>query len=108
MLEYKEKFAVRQRREKDIWQNLFEFLLVESSKEFGEKEILKEAKKKKWVGANSYEIEYVSPVFKQQLSHQLIKGRFTKLKLYRKTRVALRCIMDSKKGIKEICFPNVY
>ena len=53
-------------------------------------------------------LEYVSPVFKQQLSHQLIKGRFTKLKLYGKPELPVRCVMGSKKGIEEICFPNVY
>ena len=105
LLEYKEKLAIRQRREKDIWQNLFEFLLVESSKEFGEKEILKETKKKKWVGANSYEIEYVSPVFKQQLSHQLIKGRFTKLKLYGKPELPPDVVWVPKKELKKYAFP---
>jgi len=105
LLEYKEKFAVRQRHAKDIWHNLFEFLLVESGKEFGEKEIVKEAKKKKWIGANSYEIEYVSPVCKQQLSHQLIKGRFTKLKLHRKPELPPDILWIRKKELKKYAFP---
>jgi len=105
LLEYKEKFAVRQRQAKDIWHNLFEFLLVESGKEFGEKEIVKEAKKKKWIGANSYEIEYVSPVCKQQLSHQLIKGRFTKLKLHRKPELPPDILWIRKKELKKYAFP---
>ena len=50
LLEYKEKFAVRQRHEKDIWHNLFEFLLVESSKEFGKKEICKGSKQEEMGG----------------------------------------------------------
>jgi len=105
LLEYKEKFAVRQRQAKDIWHNLFEFLLVESGKEFGEKEIVKEAKKKKWIGANSYEIEYVSSVCKQQLSHQLIKGRFTKLKLHRKPELPPDILWIRKKELKKYAFP---
>jgi len=105
LLEYKEKFAVRQRHAKDIWHNLFEFLLVESGKEFDEKEIVKEAKKKKWIGANSYEIEYVSPVCKQQLSHQLIKGRFTKLKLHRKPELPPDILWIRKKELKKYAFP---
>ena len=105
LLEYKEKFAVRQRQAKDIWHNLFEFLLVESGKEFDEKEIVKEAKKKKWIGANSYEIEYVSPVCKQQLSHQLIKGRFTKLKLHRKPELPPDILWIRKKELKKYAFP---
>ena len=105
LLEHKGKLAIRQRHEKDIWQSLFEFLLVESSKEFGEKEIIKEVKKKKWVGADSYEIEYVSPVFKQQLSHQLIKGRFTKLKLFRKPELPSDILWIRKKELKKYAFP---
>lgn len=105
LLEYKEKLAVRQRHEKDIWHNLFEFLLVESPKEFGEQEIVKEVKKKKWVTANGYEIEYVSPVFKQQLSHQLIKGRFTKLKLYSKPNLPSDILWIRKKEMDKYAFP---
>jgi len=105
LLEYKERLAVRQRHEKDIWHNLFEFLLVESTKEFGEKEIIKEIKKKKWVGANGYEIEYVSPVFKQQLSHQLIEGRFTKVMLHKKPKLPSDVIWIQKKEIKKYAFP---
>ena len=105
LLEYKEKLAIRQRHEKDIWHNLFEFLLVESGKEFDEKEIVKEVKKKKWMGADDYEIEYVSPLFKQQLSHQLIKGRFTKLKLYTKPNLPSDILWIRKKELDKYAFP---
>ncbi len=105
LLEYKGKVAVRQRRGKDIWHNLFEFLLVESGWAFGEKEIVNEVRKKKWTGANSYEIEYVSPVFKQQLSHQLIEGRFTKLNLHKKPKLPSDVLWIHKKEIKKYAFP---
>jgi A/G-specific adenine glycosylase len=105
LLEHKEEIAVRQRNEKDIWHNLFEFLLVESGKGLDEKEIVKEVKKKRWVGVNDYEIEYVSPVFKQQLSHQLIEGRFTKLKLSKKPELPPDILWIRKKEIKKYAFP---
>ncbi len=105
VLEHKGKLALRQRREKDIWQNLFEFLLVESGKGLNEKQIIKEVKRKKWIDANDYEIEYVSPVFKQQLSHQLIEGRFTKFKLHRKPKLASDILWIQKKEIKKYAFP---
>jgi len=105
LLEHKEKIAVRQRNEKDIWHNLFEFLLVESGRGLDEKEIVKQVKKKNWVGVNDYEIEYVSPVFKQQLSHQLIEGRFTKLKLFKKPELPADVLWIRKKEIKKYAFP---
>ena len=104
LLEHQDKLAVRQRDEKDIWHNLFEFLLVESGKGLDEKEIVKEAKRR-WVGANDYEIEYVSPVFKQQLSHQLIKGRFTKFKLSTKPQLPSDILWIRKKEIEKYAFP---
>jgi A/G-specific adenine glycosylase len=105
LLEYNQKLALRQRLDKDIWHNLFEFLLVESGKEFGEREIVDQVKKKKWIGANNYEIEYVSPIFKQQLSHQLINGRFIKLKLYTKPELPTDVLWVRKKEIKNYAFP---
>lgn len=105
LLEYQGRLAVRQRQGKDIWHNLFEFLLVESGREFGEKEIVSEVKKKKWAGADNYEIEYVSSVFKQQLSHQLIEGRFTKLKLSKKPKLPSDILWIRKKEIANYAFP---
>ena len=105
LLEHKEKLAIRQRLGKDIWYNLFEFLLVESGKRLDEKEIVKEIKRKSWVGANDYEIEYVSAVFKQQLSHQLIEGRFTKIKLFKRPELPPDILWIRKKELKRYAFP---
>ena len=105
LFEHREKIAIRQRDQKDIWHNLFEFLLVQSDKECDKEEIVKEIKRKKWLVANNYEIEYVSPVFKQQLSHQLIKGRFVKLKLHSKPKFPSDVFWIHKKEIKNYAFP---
>jgi len=105
LLEHKAKLAVRQRQEKDVWHNLFEFLLVESNRGLDGREVVKEVKKKRWIGANGYEIEYVSPVFKQQLSHQLIEGRFTKLKLHKKPHLPSDMLWIRKNEIRKYAFP---
>ena len=81
VLEYKNEIAIRQRVEKDIWQDLYEFPLIETEKETDKKNILKQAEKNKWVPKGGYELLAVSPLFKQQLSHQLIAGQFIKLKV---------------------------
>lgn len=105
LLEHRDKLAIRQRLEKDIWHNLFEFLLVESRKGLNETEIIREVKKKRWIGRNGYEIEYVSPVFKQQLSHQLIEGRFAKLKVAEKPELCPDIVWIGKNEIKKYAFP---
>ena len=84
VLEYKNEIAIRHRKEKDIWQDLYELPLIESEKESHKKSILQAAEKKKWVTKKNYELMSISPLFKQQLSHQLIVGQFTKLKLKQK------------------------
>jgi A/G-specific adenine glycosylase len=80
ILEYKNKIAILQRTGKDIWQDLYEFPLIEKANAVDTKTILLEAEKKNWILKKGYEVLSVSRVFKQQLSHQLIAGQFIKLK----------------------------
>ena len=68
--------AIRQRIEKDIWQQLYEFPLVEAKQEQEVADITAAAIKKGWLLKRNFEIASVSPLFKQQLSHQLIAGQF--------------------------------
>ena len=72
IFKYKNKVAIRQRTGKDIWQQLFEFMLIEKNKESGYKQLLKKAEQEGLLIKNEYEVKSVSPVIKQQLSHQLI------------------------------------
>ncbi len=81
LLEYKGRIAIRKRVEKDIWQDLYEFPLIESISENNKKNILQQGIKKKWLPAKDYEILTVSALFKQQLSHQRIAGQFIHIKL---------------------------
>jgi A/G-specific adenine glycosylase len=83
VLEYKNKLAVRQRTGKDIWQGLFDFPLLETAKETGLKEVLRKAEQNNWLSEKKYELVFASPFLKQQLSHQLINGRFIKIRLHR-------------------------
>jgi A/G-specific adenine glycosylase len=85
VMEYENKIAIRRRGNKDIWQDLYEFPLIETVNKCNEKDILKIAEKKKWILKREHEVLSISPIFKQQLSHQLISGQFIKLNLKRKT-----------------------
>ncbi len=106
LLEYKGKLAIRQRIEKDIWHNLFEFLLIESSKELDEKGILKQVKKKGWLEKNEFDVKSISPVFRQLLSHQLIEGRFTKLKILQKPKIPVNTAWVRQVELKNYAFPK--
>jgi A/G-specific adenine glycosylase len=76
LTEYKNSIAIRQRTDKDIWQGLYEFLLIETGKETDVRTIQQQAKKNKWLQKGQYEITSVSSMYKQTLTHQMIAGQF--------------------------------
>lgn len=85
ILEYKNQVAIIQRTGKDIWQDLYEFPLAETTDETSPELILQQAEKNKWLPVKGYEIKAVSAIYKQQLSHQLIAGRFISILLRKKS-----------------------
>lgn len=105
VLEYKNKFYIRQRVEKDIWRNLFEFNLIETAKENSTAQIINTAKRNAIIEKGFYDIELVSPKQHQQLSHQKIYGRFIKIKLL-KPLLTKEMILVSKKQLTQYAFPK--
>lgn len=103
---HENKIAIRQRTSKDIWQQLYEFPVVETNKEEEIKQILMQAEKLNLLQKRSYEIIAVSPLFKQQLSHQLIAGQFIKIKLKQKLDMGKNVIWVTKKEMKKFAFPK--
>lgn len=81
VIEYKGMVAIRRRTQKDIWQDLYEFPLIESPGSLKKEEILQQLAKWQWLKGKKYELAGVSPLFKQQLSHQLIAGQFVQLNM---------------------------
>ena len=77
VLKHKDKIAIRQRNENDIWKHLFEFPMVESIKKVNSNAILKEAAKKDFLIPANSKISGETIFIKQQLSHQLIHASFT-------------------------------
>ena len=106
VIEYKNEMIIHQRIDKDIWQQLFEFPLIETGAAQGHKKILKQAEKNGWMQPGQYEIISVSPLFKQQLSHQLIAGQFIKLKLKWKTKLKKDWFWLSKDQLSKYAFPK--
>ncbi len=83
VLEYKNEVAIRRRTEKDIWQDLYEFPLVESAGELEINKVIQQAEKLQWISLKQATIVSVSAVFRQKLSHQHISGQFIKIRLTR-------------------------
>ncbi|MEO6668190.1 MAG: A/G-specific adenine glycosylase [Ferruginibacter sp.] len=79
MAENNGNFFVRKRIEKDIWQNLHEFILIESDKQLSVEEIYASPAFKKLAGKHT-ELMHISNTYKQQLTHQTIHGFFVHIK----------------------------
>ncbi len=69
------KIYVKKRTAKDIWQNLWEFLLFEQSEKIPVETFLKSTAFKSLTG-KGVKIKSISPFYKQQLTHQTIEGIF--------------------------------
>jgi len=106
VLTYKNEIAIRQRREKDIWQQLFEFPLIEAPGHLDKKDILRQAKKKNRLLKNDYGLVSLSPLFRQQLSHQLIAGQFIRLTLKKKPILKNDWLWIAKNKLDKYPFPQ--
>jgi A/G-specific adenine glycosylase len=107
VIEFKNKIALRQRINSDIWRQLYEFPMVEAEKEMNHKNILKQAEKREWLQEKNYEIVAVSPLLKQKLSHQLIVGQFIRINLHHKHKLKNTWEWSTKNKINKYPFPGV-
>ena len=72
----KNKIWIRERTGSDIWQNLFEFVLLESGKLIPHQKLEKTTFFRERFGKDGYQIKYISPSYRQSLTHQTIVGQF--------------------------------
>jgi A/G-specific adenine glycosylase len=105
--EYGRHVLIRQRTGKDIWRELYEFPLIESTKEIGEKTIIRLAIRKGLISKENFQLISVSSLSRQQLTHQLINGRFFRVKLDAKSTPTENGSWIRKTAIKQYSFPRI-
>jgi A/G-specific adenine glycosylase len=106
IFEVENRFLVHKRQGKDIWQDLHEFYLLEADEQIKwSNELVKDWLQEQFNIVKA-DVRFISPLQKQQLTHQEIKGQFIK--------VGLKSIpenlehyawVDSKK-LKKLAFPK--
>jgi A/G-specific adenine glycosylase len=106
VLEHENETAIQQRTGKDIWNQLYEFPMVEKERETSIETILQEAEKLGWLLKKKYEMIAISPLFKQQLSHQLIAGQFIKIRLNKRVNWNKNIIWATTMEMKKLAFPK--
>jgi A/G-specific adenine glycosylase len=101
-----DKILANKRTGKDIWQNLHEFYLIETSQ------------KNTWdinkvgfylltqFGITDFLIGSISPFYSQQLTHQIIRGQFIKVKLHQIPFSLRSHQWINKKDLSKLAFPQ--
>ena len=107
LFEYNNTVLVRQRTGKDIWQNLFEFYLVESEKAQKWDKTTVSIWLKTQLAIDKVATINISPLMIQQLTHQQIKGHFIEIKLNKIPKSLKAGQWQPKKSIREIAFPKL-
>jgi A/G-specific adenine glycosylase len=101
---YNNKIYIKQREEKDIWQNLWEFILIEKDSLVDIDSLISSNEFIGIVGKKPT-IEKISLVQKQQLTHQKIEGIFIHVSLRRAIKDE-RYIAMSKNEFDKVAFPR--
>jgi A/G-specific adenine glycosylase len=105
VVEYKNKFYVRKRTGKDIWQNLYEFVLLETKDWLDESTLLVNEEIIKILNQPDFTINLISSKISQKLTHQLITGRFIHIEL-QKPWLNNEYFMVNRKELKALPFPK--
>lgn len=104
--EHQGKIYVRKRGAKDIWENLYEFILLEEEKLLTTKELQLTAAFKKIVSKNKIEIIGESKLYRQLLTHQTIYGRFIQVKFKTQPDVHAHKAVEVK-ALRKLPFPKL-
>ncbi len=101
-----EKVYIRQRTGKDIWEDLFEFVLWETDKEVYSEEILQSDFVRRLFGRQPLAVRYISRVYRQELSHQTIRGQFITIRLEKPLPALADYLLVDKENLEEYAFPK--
>jgi A/G-specific adenine glycosylase len=104
VLEINGSVYLRKRPAKDIWENLFEFVLFE------DKEPLKDFSEilpAKILGNRRYIVKKLSKVFRQVLSHQVIQGQFIVVQMDQEPALSPEYFLADKKYLTRYAFPGL-
>jgi A/G-specific adenine glycosylase len=106
VVDFQGKTYVRKRTEKDIWQNLYEFILVETPSLSSPAKILSNEKVAALLPKNQYSVLRISPPASQQLTHQTITGRFFHISAQAPLHLPLGYELLSAKDLGLLPFPK--
>lgn len=102
------KIIIRLRKEKDIWQGLHDFPVIESDKPVPQIKFLKEKKWKEIISLAKPVIRYVSDEYVHSLSHQKLYTRFYSLAVDKKIKaIPDNCFWIKLKDLEDYAVPRL-
>lgn len=104
--EYDGAVWVKKRNQKDIWENLYEFILSEHEGPVSTDKIVSKLLKQATRKSPVYRIEHVSGIYKQLLTHQTIYGQFIKIQLTESVRFSGYEKVKTS-DLKQLAFPKL-
>lgn len=105
MLDLEDYLVLEKRTSKDIWQNLFQFPLVETMRELGEEEIM--CQELPFPIDQNFNIKKISGVKKHILSHQIIYARLIYIESNKDVHIPSPFIQVNKKDISKFAVPRL-
>lgn len=109
IFQYKDQFLIQKRSSGDIWQDLYQFYLVENEKHipatahyFGEVFQGQLA-----IAKVSASVQKTATIYRQQLTHQLIESRFFLAKLNTLPKVFAKALWVKQSDLKKYPFPKI-
>jgi A/G-specific adenine glycosylase len=107
VLSHENRLVIQQRTANDIWNQLYEFPLIEGNETKKIENIINEAVKSGWLKNRRYAVINISPAYKQRLSHQLINARFIQIKLNGKANLKDDQLLVTSTQLTRFPFPRL-
>jgi A/G-specific adenine glycosylase len=101
-----EKIYIRQRKGKDIWEDLYELMLWETDEPVYPEEILRSDFVREFFGGHKLTVRHISKLHRQELSHQTIQGYFVSVLLDRPLAGGQGYLLVDKGRSVEFAFPR--
>lgn len=106
-LEKEGQVLVRRREEKDIWQQLHDFPLIEHSSLLDAESLMQQEDWKRWVPEGA-KVQGCSPSFQQTLSHQKIEAVFLKIQVPKGfPAFDAPYFLQDQKSLSDLAFPKI-
>jgi A/G-specific adenine glycosylase len=101
-----EKVYIRQRTAKDIWTDLYEFVIWETPAAVYPDELLQSDFLTKIFGKQSLTVKYISKLYRQELTHQTIQGQFITIRVEKPLKTLKDYLLVDKDKMNEYAFPR--